>query len=83
MLHGNFFITQTKSHKLVKEAQNKRMAVFDWTRKASSKDYWKLSKFNEVAPKVNPNRSKKCTSQYNDPEASKKSVAGNSVKESR
>ena len=71
---------------MVKEAQAKRMALFDWTRKTSSKDYWKLNKFTNVAPKVNPNRSKKANSEFRDPvydEASKQSVAGNSIKGSQ
>ena len=62
------------------------MALFDWTRQASSKDYWKLNKFTNVAPKVNPNRSKKANSEFRDAindEVSKQSVAGNSVKGSQ
>ena len=71
----------------MKEAQAKRMALFDWTRKASSKDYWKLNKFTNVAPKVNPNRSRKANSEFkdsvNNDELSKKSLAGNSGKVSQ
>lgn len=57
------------------------MALFDWTRKANSKDYWKLNKFTNVAPKVIPTR-RKAASEFID-EVSKKSVAGNSVKASQ
>lgn len=58
----NTWLIQTKSHQLVKEAQNKRMAMFDWTRRTSSKDYWKLNKFQNVPAKVQPNRDKKSKS---------------------
>ena len=40
------------------------MALFDWTRKTSSKDHWKLSKWSGVGPKVNPNRSKRPSSEF-------------------
>lgn len=62
------------------------MALFDWTRQASSKDYWKLNKFTNVAPKVNPNRSKKANSEFRDSvndAASRQSVHGNSAKGSQ
>lgn len=40
----------------MKEATNKRMALFDWARRDNLKQQWKLSKFSGVQGKVDTNR---------------------------
>jgi hypothetical protein len=43
----------TKNHQLVKEAAAKRLAKFDWQKKASP--LWKINKFEKVTPRTNTN----------------------------